>query len=81
VSKISVSVIEQSSTLHAITSSVHDLDSGTQKNAAMAEEITAATNSLVEDTAELLSMIKGFRIADEGAEVAATGRPEIKLAS
>jgi methyl-accepting chemotaxis protein len=81
VSKISVSVNEQSTTLHAITSSVHDLDSGTQKNAAMAEEITAATNSLVEDTAELLSMIKGFRIADEGAEVAATGRPEIKLAS
>jgi len=67
VSQISVSSSEQSTTLHSITSSVHDMDAGTQKNAAMAEQITAATNGLVEDTNELLMMIQGFKLSVDNA--------------
>jgi methyl-accepting chemotaxis protein len=63
VGKIAHSASEQDTTLRSITSSINQLDAATQQNAAMAEETTAAAETLAQDTDELVGLIRGFRVA------------------
>jgi methyl-accepting chemotaxis protein len=62
VGKIAHSASEQDSTLRSITASINQLDAATQQNAAMAEETTAAAETLARDTDELLGLIQTFRV-------------------
>ncbi|WP_026317116.1 methyl-accepting chemotaxis protein [Ahrensia kielensis] len=73
VAKISVSASEQSTTLHAISEAVNEIDYGTQRNAAMAEELTATAGGLAQDTSELMSMIQQFKLTQK--------RDEMRMAS
>ncbi|WP_026479928.1 methyl-accepting chemotaxis protein [Ahrensia sp. 13_GOM-1096m] len=73
VAKISVSASEQSTTLHAISEAVNEIDYGTQRNAAMAEELTATAGGLAQDTSELMSMIQQFKLTQK--------RDELRMAS
>ncbi|MBR0556760.1 cache domain-containing protein [Ciceribacter sp. L1K23] len=63
VSKIAHSAAEQDTTLRSISSSMNQLDSATQHNAAMAEETTASAEALAVDTEELLNLIRGFKVS------------------
>ncbi|MCL6706133.1 methyl-accepting chemotaxis protein [Pseudomonas sp. R2.Fl] len=63
VTKIAHSATEQDTTLRSISSSMNQLDSATQHNAAMAEETTASAEALAVDTEELLSLIRGFKVS------------------
>jgi methyl-accepting chemotaxis protein len=62
VGKIAHSASEQDTTLRSITSSINQLDAATQQNAAMAEETTAAAESLANDTDELVDLIRAFQV-------------------
>ncbi|MBR0556761.1 cache domain-containing protein [Ciceribacter sp. L1K23] len=67
VSKISHSAQEQDTTLRSISSSMNQLDQATQQNAAMAEETTASAEVLANDTGDLLSLIRSFRVSGSSA--------------
>lgn len=69
VSRIAGSAAEQNSTLASITSSIGELDSQTQRNAAMAEESTASAEELSRDTGYLLEMIEQFKVSQSVAAV------------
>ncbi|MBX9457790.1 MAG: cache domain-containing protein [Rhizobium sp.] len=71
VGKIAHSASEQDTTLRSIASSINQLDAATQQNAAMAEETTAAAESLAHDTDELVGLIRAFQV---GSIVTAQGR-------
>jgi methyl-accepting chemotaxis protein len=64
VTKIAYSASEQDTTLRSISSSMNQLDTATQQNAAMAEETTASAQILADDTEELLDLIRGFTVSD-----------------
>lgn len=66
VTKIAGSAKEQDMTLASITSSVNQLDTQTQSNAAMAEETTASAEVLAQDTTELLNLIEKFKTNQNG---------------
>ena len=53
---------EQSSGLQEINQSVNTIDEGTQQNAAMAEESTAASHSLAEDVLKIDDMLNEFKV-------------------
>jgi methyl-accepting chemotaxis protein len=65
VAKIAHSASEQDTTLRSITSSINQLDAATQQNAAMAEETTAAAESLAHDTDELVGLIRRFQVSSQ----------------
>jgi methyl-accepting chemotaxis protein len=54
---------EQFQSLNELNIAVSDLDSGTQQNAAMAEEATAACHSLKAEASQLTDLIKTFKIS------------------
>ncbi|MDF3415876.1 HAMP domain-containing protein [Sulfitobacter sp. M57] len=58
--EIASSSDQQSRSLAGINQSVEELDSNTQKNAAMFEETTAANQSLTEQSQQLIGMVSGF---------------------
>lgn len=62
IGEIAVAASEQASGLDQINTGVTDLDMVTQQNAAVAEETTAATNSLIEKSEELRASLADFRI-------------------
>ncbi|NLS02579.1 HAMP domain-containing protein [Rhizobium sp. P32RR-XVIII] len=74
VAKIAHSASEQDTTLRSISSSMNQLDTATQQNAAMAEETTASAETLAADTDELLSLIRGFHIGGADQTAAAPAR-------
>ena len=59
---------EQSTGLNEISAAVNSIDQGTQKNAAMVEEQTAASHALATEAAALNTLIAQFRL---GASLAA----------
>jgi methyl-accepting chemotaxis protein len=61
---------EQSQRLRDISQVVDQIDQITQKNAAMAEEATAASRLLTQDTEKLAAQISVFRAEDERPDVA-----------
>lgn len=52
---------EQSGALQEINTAVSAVDKGTQQNAAMAEEMTASSHSLVNEVAEISAMLRTFQ--------------------
>ncbi|WP_298838900.1 methyl-accepting chemotaxis protein [uncultured Roseobacter sp.] len=67
VSDIALSAAEQSSGIAEINTAVETLDRGTQQNAAMFEETTAASQSLTAEASQLTRTISSFRISDNEA--------------
>lgn len=55
---------EQFQSLNELNIAVSELDSGTQQNAAMAEQATAACHSLKAEANELTDLIKTFKISE-----------------
>lgn len=66
VSEIAASAKEQSTGITEINSAVNQMDQGTQQNAAMVEETTAASHSLNQDAEELVRLVSLFKTGDEG---------------
>ncbi|WP_051955659.1 methyl-accepting chemotaxis protein [Beijerinckia mobilis] len=62
VSEIAAGAKEQATSLTEINSAINQMDQVTQQNAAMVEESTSASFSLSEETAQLTSLIKQFRV-------------------
>lgn len=62
-------VKEQSTTLTGINQAVTEIDKGTQQNAAMVEESTAASHSLSNEAASLSELLQLFKL--NGADVVA----------
>ena len=54
---------EQSISLEELNRTVSEMDAGTQQNAAMAEEATAACHSLNSEAAELTDLLNGFKVS------------------
>jgi hypothetical protein len=57
---------EQSSGIEQVGQTISQMERVTQKNAAMVEEIMAATESLTQQTARLGSLVGAFRLSDTG---------------
>ncbi len=55
---------EQSTGLQEINVAVNQMDQGTQKNAAMVEQTTAATHSLAKEAASLTRLLGQFKLGD-----------------
>jgi methyl-accepting chemotaxis protein len=58
---------EQSVALAEINTAVNSMDQGTQQNAAMVEQSTAASHSLAREAAGLNELLSRFRIGDQRA--------------
>ena len=56
-------VKEQSDTLTEINRAVSDVDKGTQQNAAMVEESTAASHSLAQEATSLSDLLRQFKVS------------------
>ena len=54
---------EQSTGLHEISAAVNSIDQGTQKNAAMVEEQTAASHALATEASALNTLLAQFRLS------------------
>ncbi|MFB2552437.1 methyl-accepting chemotaxis protein [Ensifer soli] len=70
---------EQSIGLKEINVAVNTIDQGTQQNAAMVEETTAAAHSLAREAADLFALLGQFDIG-AGAKTAAAGRTRASTA-
>ena len=68
VGAIVTSAREQSTGLHEINTAVNTMDQGTQQNAAMVEEQTAASHSLAQQAASLMALMAQFKLAEKQAE-------------
>ncbi len=64
VGSIVVSAREQSTGLSEISTSVHHMDQGTQQNAAMVEQTTAASHSLATQAAALTGLLAQFNLGE-----------------
>ncbi|NTJ06206.1 methyl-accepting chemotaxis protein [Rhizobium lusitanum] len=69
---------EQSTGLQEINTAVNNMDQGTQKNAAMVEEQTAASHALAREAAALHELLRQFRLSN--APQATSARPAIATA-
>ena len=56
---------EQSTGLHEINTAVNTVDQGTQQNAAMVEQSTAASHSLAKDAAALKELLSQFKLGPD----------------
>ena len=65
--EIAASAQEQATALHEVNTAVNQMDQVTQQNAAMVEESTAASHSLLQETAELIQLTEIFRLSHAGA--------------
>ncbi len=77
VESIAVSSAEQSAGLSEVNIAVNQMDQGTQKNAAMAEESTAAATALTREADKLRELVTTFKLAgrsDNAAMLRRTAR-------
>ncbi|MEB2843058.1 HAMP domain-containing protein [Rhizobiales bacterium RZME27] len=74
VGTIVMSAREQSTGLAEINTAVNQMDQGTQKNAAMVEQTTAASHSLAKQAAELTELLGQFKL-DEGRSTVRSASP------
>ncbi|MFN7124802.1 MAG: methyl-accepting chemotaxis protein [Allorhizobium sp.] len=65
VAAIVTSAREQSTGLAEINMAVNQMDQGTQKNAAMVEQSTAASHGLAQQASELMQLLGQFRLGEE----------------
>jgi methyl-accepting chemotaxis protein len=78
VREIAASAEEQSTGLSEVNTAVNQMDQGTQQNAAMVEQSTAASHALANEARELASLVAKFNIGAQpvvGARPAPTARP------
>jgi methyl-accepting chemotaxis protein len=66
VSDIATGAQEQASGLQQVNTAVNEMDKVTQQNAAMAEEATAASHALAQESDRLSGLIQQFKIASGG---------------
>ena len=71
VNAIVLAAREQSTGLQEINTAVNTMDQGTQQNAAMVEEQTAASHGLASEAAALSALLAQFRLGNETASYAA----------
>ena len=76
VSAIVEAAREQSIGLSEINTAVNSMDQGTQQNAAMVEQTTAATHSLTGDVTALTQLLAQFRLDERGAAPVAPATPQ-----
>ncbi|MFN7012035.1 MAG: methyl-accepting chemotaxis protein [Allorhizobium sp.] len=81
VSAIVTASREQSTGLQEINSAVNSMDQGTQQNAAMVEQQTAASHSLATEAASLNALLAQFQLGDVRAAPAHTARRSAPLAA
>jgi methyl-accepting chemotaxis protein len=74
VAAIVTSAREQSTGLAEINMAVNQMDQGTQKNAAMVEQSTAASHGLAQQASELMQLLGQFRL---GTEVQRSAPPRV----
>jgi len=60
--EISTAAIEQSSGIEQVNQTVTQLDEGTQQNAALVEEASAAARSMEEQATQLRASVARFRL-------------------
>jgi methyl-accepting chemotaxis protein len=75
---IALGTSEQSDVLQAINTSVNQMDQITQQNAAMVEEMNAASHSLTEEVGEMVALVNQFVSRED--EVALDPRPRRRAA-
>ena len=68
---IVTSTREQSTGLAEINSAVNQMDQGTQKNAAMVEQSTAASQGLARQASALMQLLGQFRLGEEASRMVA----------
>lgn len=73
VSSIAVSTREQSTGLSEINAAVNLMDQGTQKNAAMVEQTTAASDSLASQATALNRLLTQFKLQEKAENIVAAG--------
>ena len=66
VGEIASSAVEQATALDEVNTAVNQMDQVTQQNAAMVEEATAATQTLMGETSELAQLVDRFRLGADG---------------
>ncbi len=66
VGDIAVSAQEQATGLQQVNTAVNEMDQVTQQNAAMAEQATASSQSLLRETEQLLELVGQFRVRHAG---------------
>jgi methyl-accepting chemotaxis protein len=85
VAQMAARSVQQSEVLTHVDEAVLQLDESTQQNAALAEQLAAASAGLQQRAGELQAVIAGFILAEgspePGAIEAATGMPEHEVAS
>jgi methyl-accepting chemotaxis protein len=74
VGEIAASAQEQATSLQQVNIAVNQMDQTTQKNAAMAEEATAASRSLSQETGQLSGLVGQFQICQAGEKNAVRGQ-------
>ena len=77
IADIATGAEEQSTSLHEVNAAVNQMDEAVQQNAAMAEESTAASRSLMSEAANLAALVAQFRLGRAARQEEAP-RPELK---
>lgn len=72
---------EQSTALNEINRAINTVDQGTQQNAAMVEEQTAASHELAKEAAALFQLLDQFRYDDLGREAGAADTKKMRQTS
>ena len=67
VNSIATAAREQANALAEVNTAVNQMDQMTQQNAAMVEETSAASLTLTQESAQLNSMLRNFRLPQAGA--------------
>ena len=62
ISDIAVGARQQATGLQQVNTAINQMDQGTQQSAAMAEESTAATHALAQESDELVRLVSQFRL-------------------
>jgi methyl-accepting chemotaxis protein len=75
VSDIARAAEEQAGTISSVETTMQELDSVTQQNAAMFEETTAASNALSQEAQSLTSAVARFNIGDTAPPMAQAAQP------
>ena len=69
IAEIAASAKEQATALQGVNIAMNQMDQVTQKNAAMVEQSTAASHSLMQETAELGRLTSFFRVESRPSEI------------
>ena len=80
VSAIAASAQEQATGLQQINAAITQMDQVTQQNAAMVEEATAASQSLADESSELVRLTSRFQVSKQGANALIPGKADLASA-